>query len=92
MGKYKGINMTEAKLKKLILSYDETAELKKDNPKEFRIFLFSKLKRYAITNAIDKKDDWKIIRISEYDPILPTHPAIVIHLQRLYLKKEYHKT
>ena len=84
--------MTEAKLKKLILSYDETAELKKDNPKEFRIFLFNKLKRYAIANAIDKKDDWEIIRISEYDPILPTHPAIVIHLRRLRLKKEYHKT
>lgn len=83
--------MTISGLKKLIKKYDEEAEFKKDSPKEFRIFLFSKKKRYPITNAIDKKEDWEITRITEYEPILPTHPVIIIYLRRLYLKKEYHK-
>lgn len=83
--------MTISGLKKLIKKYDEEAELKKDSPTEFRIFLFSKKKRYPITNAISKKDDWEIIRISEYIPILPTHPVVVVYLKRLRFKKEYHK-
>lgn len=83
--------MTEKGLKKLIKGYDKEAVLKKDSLTEFRIFLYSKKKRYPITNAIDKKEDWKIIRISEYDPIDETKPKIVISLQRLYLKKERRK-
>lgn len=83
--------MTEKALKKLIKGYDQEAVLKKDSHNEFRIFLYSSKKRYPITNAIDKKEDWKIVRISEYDPIDETKPKIVISLLRLYLKKERRK-
>ena len=44
--------MTEKALKKLIKGYDTEAVLKKDSLTEFRIFLYSKKKRYPITNVI----------------------------------------
>lgn len=83
--------MTEKKLQKLIKSYDPRAELIKDSNREFRVFIYTGAKRYPISNAIAKKDDWEITRISEYNPINETYPKYVISLKRLYLKKERRK-
>lgn len=83
--------MTEKKLQKLINKYDPKAELIKDNNREFRIFIYMGSKRYPISNAIAKMDDWEITRISEYNPVNETYPRFVISLRRLYLKKEYRK-
>lgn len=83
--------MTEKDLKELIRKYDKEAVLKKDSYNEFRIFLFSNFKRYPIANAIDKKEDWKITRISDYEQIDKTKPRVVISLKRLRLKKERKK-
>ena len=83
--------MTEKKLQKLINKYDPRAELKKDNNREFRIFIYTGSKRYPISNAIAKETDWEIKRISEYNPVNETYPKYVISLRRLYLKKERRK-